>query len=352
MRLAVVLANLGGPDRPEAVRPFLFNLFNDPAIIGARQPLRFVIAQMISRRRAPIAREIYGRIGGRSPILEQTQSQAATLEQVLGTKLDPGTRAKVFVAMRYWHPFLQETAEAVRAWAPDRIVLLPLYPQFSTTTTASFFMGWDKAAGRVGLRVLTARLCCYPGLDGFIAAHRALLQPVIAQAKAKGPFRVLFSAHGLPQRIVKKGDPYPWQVEQTVDTLVRALGEEDLDWKICYQSRVGPLAWTPPFIENEIDRAGRDRKGLIVVPIAFVSEHSETLVELDLDYAKRARTRGVPFYLRVPTLGAHPAFMDALASLTLRLARSDGLSSATGGRICPASSCACPNNARKAEHAA
>jgi ferrochelatase len=189
-------------------------------------------------------------------------------------------------------------------------------------------------------------------LDGFIAAHKALLAPMLAKAKMQGPFRVLFSAHGLPQRIVDKGDPYPWQVQQSVEAIIRALGEPDLDWRICYQSRVGPLAWLEPSTEAEIDKAGAEKKGLIVVPIAFVSEHSETLVELDLDYAARAKAHGVPFYLRVPTLGVQPAFIEALAKLALDMRGKTGMFSAGDGRICPPHGGACPAGLPPAAHAA
>jgi ferrochelatase len=352
MRLAVVLANLGGPDSPAAVRPFLFNLFNDAAIIGAPQPLRVLLAKFISSRRAPVAAAIYAHIGGRSPILEQTELQAQRLEALLLTKLAPGAATKVFVAMRYWHPLVAETAAAVKAWGPDRIVLLPLYPQFSTTTTASFFDAWDKSAAKVGLAVPTARVCCYPLAPGFLAAHKTMLGAALAEAKAKGPFRLLFSAHGLPQRVVAKGDPYPWQVEQTAAALAQALNWPSLDWRVSYQSRVGPLAWIGPATDDEIRRAGNEGKGLVIVPIAFVSEHSETLVELDLDYAQLAGKSGVPFYLRVPTLGAQPYFIEALAELAQSASPNTGLCPPGGKRLCPAAWACCPASANLVESAA
>jgi ferrochelatase len=306
VKLAVVLFNLGGPDRLDAVEPFLRNLFSDPAIIGLPAPLRLPLAWLIARRRAPIARDIYAKIGGRSPILEETEAQARALEAALGA-------ARVFIAMRCWKPFADETAQAVKAWGPDRVVLLPLYPQFSTTTTASSLADWHRAARRAGLEAPTSQICCYPTEDGFIAALADLTRQTMAHAKPEISYRLLLSAHGLPERIITKGDPYRRQVEQSAAALVGRLGI--VDSTICFQSRVGPLKWIEPATDAEIRRAGRDGKGVIVVPLAFVSEHSETLVELDIDYSKLAREAGVPHYLRVPTVGTHPAFIEALAKL-------------------------------------
>ncbi len=166
-KLAVVLFNLGGPDRPESVKPFLFNLFNDPAIIGAPRPIRWLLARLISGRRAPVARAIYARIGGKSPLLEMTGEQATALERLLGT----AGEAKVFVAMRYWHPMSDEVAVAVRAFAPDEIVLLPLYPQYSTTTSGSSLSDWRRAAAAAGIGAPTVAVCCYPGQPGLIDLH-------------------------------------------------------------------------------------------------------------------------------------------------------------------------------------
>lgn len=308
-RLAVVLFNLGGPDRPEAVQPFLFNLFSDPAIISLPQPLRWLLAKLISRRRAPVAAEIYRQLGGGSPLLPNTQAQAAALEQALG---DIGT-VKVFIAMRYWHPFSDETAQAVKDFAPDDVVLLPLYPQFSTTTTASSLKQWARSARRAGLQARTSTICCYPADEGFIEAMTALVRPVYQQASAAGQPRLLFTAHGLPQRVVDRGDPYQKHVEATAAAIVGRLAISGLDWRISYQSRVGPLEWLKPYTEDELRRAGSDRVPLVVAPIAFVSEHSETLVELDITYREEALKLGVPRYERVLTVGTHPAFIDGLA---------------------------------------
>jgi ferrochelatase len=332
MKTAIILFNLGGPDRQEAVRPFLFNLFFDPAIITLPRPLRWLVARLISGRRAPLARGIYAQLGGGSPLLANTELQAKALESVLGPDF------KTFVTMRYWHPRASAQAEAIKAWAPDRIVLIPLYPQFSTTTTASSFKEWEDAAKRAKLEVPTVRLCCYPRQPGFVSAiaERVRNGLDILPPTGRKP-RVLFSAHGLPKRVVERGDPYQWQVEQSVAAVIEALNVPELDYRLCYQSRVGPLEWIQPSTEAEIKRAGADGVPLVVVPIAFVSEHSETLVELDIEYRHLALEAGVPAYIRVPTVDVMPDFIDGLArEITRTLGAEDGLCSAEGRRLCPA----------------
>jgi protoporphyrin/coproporphyrin ferrochelatase len=312
-RIAVVLMNLGGPDSLEAVRPFLFNLFSDPAIIRLPSILRLPLARLITWRRAPIAREIYRRLGGGSPLLGNTQAQARMLEAVLG----PGHRC--FVAMRYWHPLSEETAAEVADWAPDEIVCLPLYPQFSTTTTASSLAAWQTAAVRHGIDRLVRVVCCYPSDQGFVEAVAGLIRPVLdAAAGGDKPPRLLLTAHGLPSKIVRAGEPYPGQVESTAAAVIAALDRPGLDWQVCYQSRVGPLEWIGPATDDEIRRAGKDGVALVVAPISFVSEHSETLVELDLDYRRLAEESGVSAYHRVPAVGIEPGFIQSLAALVRR----------------------------------
>jgi protoporphyrin/coproporphyrin ferrochelatase len=332
-KTAVVLCNLGGPDSLAAVEPFLFNLFNDRAIIGLPQPLRWLVAKLIARRRAPVARAIYEHLGGASPLLANTQSQAVALAQALGE----GHR--VFVAMRYWPPFSDAAAAQVKGWQPDDIVVVPLYPQFSTTTTGSSLSAWRAAAAAAGLTAPTRVVCCYPDDPGFIAA----LAETVRHARQRWPAgtkqRILFSAHGLPRKIVAAGDPYQFQVERTAAALRTALAEPGLDSVVCYQSRVGPLAWIGPATDAEIRRAGAAGVGLIVVPVAFVSEHSETLVELDIDYRHLAAAAGVPTYVRVPTVGVAPAFIAGVAALVRQAPA--GPSPAGGVRLCPAEQRGC-----------
>jgi ferrochelatase len=334
-RTAIVLFNLGGPDCLRSVRPFLFNLFNDRAIIALPQPLRWLIARLISGRRGATARAIYDKIGGRSPLLANTQAQAQALETALGAD------HRCFIAMRYWHPLSDEAARGVKEWGPDRVVLLPLYPQFSTTTTGSSFANWREAAKRVGLSQPTAALCCYPREAGFIAAAAALVRQNLAQIPAGIARRVLFSAHGLPKKIVAAGDPYQYQVEATVAALRAALNLPDLDSVICYQSRVGPLEWLGPATDTEITRAGTAGIALVVIPVAFVSEHVETLVELDIEYRHLAERSGVPVYRVVPTVGIESAFIAGLAAL-VRQAVGTGLRCGEGVRLCPSGLVRCP----------
>ncbi len=352
MTTAVVLYNLGGPDGPDDVRPFLFNLFNDPMIIGAPAPIRWLLAKVISRKRAPIAREIYAHIGGGSPLLANTRAQASALEEALNAGGDESYQC--FVAMRYWHPMCDAVMGEVVATNPDRIVLLPLYPQFSTTTVGSMMRVWERAARKRKLDIPVTALCCYPTDPGFIDGVTGLLSEALTGASAdRENLRVLFSAHGLPKQIVEGGDPYQSQVEQTAAAVMAKLGT-DLDWLCCYQSRVGPLEWIGPSTDDEIARAGADGKSVVVVPIAFVSEHSETLVELDIEYRELAEKAGVPEYIRVATVGTAPAFIDGLAGLVrgniaagCDICSGDPL--ASSGRVCAPAWSKCPVPATSAK---
>lgn len=348
-RVAVVLFNLGGPDSLEAVRPFLFNLFNDPAIVNVPGPLRFALAKLISWRRAPIARDIYARLGGHSPLLEQTEGQARALERVLAAR---GHNARCLIAMRYWKPFTREAVAQVKALAPDHLVLLPLYPQFSGTTAGSSLAQWHEEAEAVGLSTQTHEVCCYPTEPGFIEALADLTAQALTEARKVGPPRVLFSAHGLPKKIVDAGDPYQKQVEETVEQVVARLGEPGLDVQICYQSRLGPLEWIGPSTDEEIRRAGKEGKSLVVVPVAFVSEHSETLVELDLEYGHLAREVGVPAYIRVATVGQHPSFITGLAGLVERaIAAGDKPITYVNKHICDKTCKVCPHQVARSNAA-
>jgi ferrochelatase len=342
-KTAVILFNLGGPDSPAAVRPFLFNLFNDPAIIRLPTIFRFLLAKLISSRRAKVAQAIYGLIGGRSPILENTQAQARALEQRLNNDQE---WTRCFVAMSYWHPFCEETVVDVKRFAPDRIVLLPLYPQFSTTTTASSLKAWQEASQRAGLKPPITTVCCYPDQPGFIATLAALIHPAYQQASEHGKPRLLLSAHGLPEKIIASGDPYRWQCERTAQALTSALKIDNLDWVLCYQSRVGPLKWITPATDQEIVRAGVDKVPLVIAPIAFVSEHSETLVEIDMEYRQLAAQVGVPYFAYTGAVATAPDFVDGLATLVrASWDSSDAYTSLQGGRLCPMDFSGCCRNA-------
>ena len=309
-RIAVVLFNLGGPDNPKAVRPFLKNLFFDPAIIAAPTLLRWGLAELISRIRERSAIANYAVMGGGSLLHAETKAQADALATGL-RKLKPGDDVRVFIAMRYWNPLTEETAAEVARFQPDEVVLLPLYPQFSTTTTASSLAAWQACYAGPGR---SHTVCCYPDQDALAEAHAALIQRAWETAGSPQKVRLLFSAHGIPQRTSDAGDPYRWQVERTCAAVVAKL-ERRWDWRICYQSRVGPMKWIGPSTIEEIQRAGVDGVGVVIDPIAFVSEHVETLVELDRDYAELALKAGVAPYIRVAALGVQPRFIEGLAAL-------------------------------------
>ena len=337
-RIAVVLFNLGGPDDQASVRPFLFNLFRDPAIIGLPDPFRTWLAGLISSRRETSAQANYNLMGGGSPLLAETRKQAAVLEQALVARL-PGDAVRVFIAMRYWSPLTEQTAAEVAAFAPDEIVLLPLYPQFSTTTTQSSLKAWREAYDGPGA---SRAICCYPQAPGWIEAQAAGVRAASLEAGDR-PVRVLFSAHGIPESLIaKKGDPYQEQVEATCAAIAAAagLGEREADWTICYQSRVGPMKWLGPSTPEAIERAANDGVGVIVTPVAFVSEHIETLVELDIEYAELAHGLGVSTYLRTPAVGIAAPFMETLSDAVLEaLPRTDV---APYGPGCRAAWKACP----------
>ncbi len=313
-RIAVVLCNLGGPDSLDAVKPFLRNLFADPAILPMPKPFRWLLGNWIVRRRLSTALANYRRIGGASPLLAQTRAQAAALQERLSRRRKD-VRFRCFVCMRYWHPMAADVAAEVAAWEPDRVILLPLYPQYSTTTTASSLDDWRRQAALRGITCPQVAMCCWPTLPGWIHAVADGLEKALADAGDLAGLRVIFSAHGLPKSIVDAGDPYPIHVEASVRAVVQALCLPNLDWVLSYQSRVGPQEWIGPETEDAIRAAGAEGKSLLVVPIAFVSEHSETLVELDMDYRLVAEKSGVREYLRLPTAQCDPRFIGGLADM-------------------------------------
>ncbi|WP_421730374.1 ferrochelatase [Brevundimonas sp.] len=313
-RVAVVLFNLGGPDDAASVKPFLFNLFNDPAIIGLPGLLRTAVARLISSRREKPAQANYAMMdaGGGSPLLAETRRQSAALEARLGQVL-PGDEVRTFICMRYWHPMTAEVAADVTVWGPDEVVLLPLYPQFSTTTTQSSLKAWNAAYAGSGR---SRTVCCYPEAKGWIEAQVESIQAAMLKAEGQ-PVRVLFSAHGIPEKLVAQGDPYQEQVETTVAAIVSRLG--GVDHQICYQSRVGPMKWLGPSTPEALTQAGQDGVGAIVVPVAFVSEHIETLVELDIEYGELAHGLGVAPYIRTPTVSLSQPFIDTLADAVVEV---------------------------------
>ncbi len=307
-KTAVVLFNLGGPASEADIYPFLFSLFYDPAILSFPNPIRYVLAKVIANARLSKAKAIYAHLGGGSPLLQNTLAQATALEKELEEN------HRVFVVMRHAPPFASSVLKEVRAYEPDEVVLLPLYPQYSTTTTESAFKMWKKVTR--GWSVPTRFISSYPTQAGFLKALQDLTHPLYERAQKHGSPQVLLTAHGLPEKTIKGGDPYQRQVEETSRKLAEILSLKDAI--LCYQSRVGPLTWIGPSLEEEIIKASRLKRPLVIVPLSFVSEHSETLVELDITLKDLAFREGCPAYERVPTVQTHPSFIQGLASLIVQ----------------------------------
>jgi protoporphyrin/coproporphyrin ferrochelatase len=322
-KIAVVLFNLGGPDRAESIRPFLINFFMDKNIIRAPIFVRYFVSRLIAWRRSKKeAGDSYGMLGGKSPLLENTVAQAIALQEVLGD------RFKVFVVMRYWQ---------VQQFNPDEVILLPLYPQYSTTTTRSSFEDWFKHAKKIGFHPKTQIICCYPFDKGFIAASVDNIKKAYQEFIAKyghAP-RLLFSAHGLPEKIIKDGDSYQWACIESAKKIAGATGIEDLDYQICYQSRVGPLKWIGPSTEEALEKAAHDKKSVLIYPHAFVSEHVETLVEIEEEYRHLAKELGVLAFERVPTVSCHPDFIQGLADLVREQSGQGNYPNQYNPRVCP-----------------
>lgn len=309
------MLNLGGPDTLDAVEPFLNNLFNDPDIIDFPGSFLFRrgLARMISTLRAPKVQKQYEEIGGGSPLKAHTLKQAELLEARLN-ELHP---VKVYVAMRYWHPFTDEALDAIERDGIRKVVLLPLYPQYSRATTASSVKEWER------------RLAARGGIDGlkwsvienyhdFTPYHESFVHRIeegLHRFPERDDVHLLFSAHGTPMKLVKQGDPYSHQIRETVEAVVRH-GEFDHEWSLCFQSKVGPQKWLQPSTPDTIEAlAANGVRNMLVVPIAFASDHLETLFELGIEYRRLARERGVERFEVVEGLNDSPKFIDALTQL-------------------------------------
>lgn len=336
-KIAVVLFNLGGPDSKNAIEPFLFNFFMDKNIIRLPVPFRCLLAKRISTKRSKReAGDSYAALGNKSPLLENSRAQSLALELLLNDTSED-TEYRSFVCMRYWHPMADQVVREVRDYDPDHIVILPLYPQFSTTTTWSSLGVWNKAMHVADYQCPTSTICCYPNNDGFVKASVANIKSVYEQAQKDGHEkpRVLFSAHGLPESVIKDGDPYQWQCEQSAQTIVKALGIQDLDWQVCYQSRVGPKKWIAPSTEEALDKAAADKKSVLVYPHAFTQEHVETLVEIEEEYREYAEHKGIKGFYRVSTVSTHPEFIAGLSGLVKEHLDKTGVFGEKGVCVCP-----------------
>ncbi|MCC2646520.1 MAG: hemH [Rickettsiaceae bacterium] len=318
-KVAVILFNLGGPSHKTKVKDFLFNLFYDKAIINLPNPFRWIIAKFISSFRAKSSQANYDLIGGYSPIVENTENQAIALEKELNSRKK---EVKVFTCMRYSYPRITDILEDIIRYSPKEILLLPLYPQFSSTTSGSSVEEFIKKAGPKVKNIPLKTVCCFYTESKFIDAHVNLISSQLEKLKDKDNI-VIFSAHGLPKKIIESGDPYQWQVEQTVEKILAKLSFKPKKHVISYQSRVGPVEWIKPYTEDEIIKAAKEKLAIILVPIAFVSEHLETLVELDIEYKEIAHKFGAETYLRVPTLSTNKLFIESLADIAERFIAKD-----------------------------
>ncbi len=312
-KIGVVLFQLGGPDSPDAVEPFLFNLFSDPDIINfplawlARRPL----AKYISSRRASVVREHYNAIGGRSPIRLLTERQARKLEQALAFEFD----IRCWVAMRYWNPLTTETAPAVSASSLDALILLPLYPQYSFATTLSSLKEWNRVyrpAAGAPVAKMVGEFHTHPL---YIDALVKNLNTSLSHFDDPSQAHMVFSAHGLPLSLIERGDPYQRQVEETV-AAVMARGGWNNAHTLCYQSRVGRQKWLEPSLAQTLPQlAQAGKKHLLVIPISFVTEHIETLHEINMEAREEALHAGVEKFEMMPAVGESPLFIAALADL-------------------------------------
>ncbi|ADE30464.1 Putative ferrochelatase [Rickettsia prowazekii str. Rp22] len=327
-RIAIVLFNLGGPEDIEYVKPFLFNLFYDKAIINLPNPLRYIIAKIISITREKKSQKIYSLIGSKSYLIQETEKQKLAITEKLKEFIKEDFI--IFINMRYSTPFAKEVIGQIKEYNPSEIILLPLYPQFSSTTTGSSVKNFLQ---NIDIDIPIKTICCYPIEEDFIKAHVSIIKEKLYDKN----FRILFSAHGLPKRIIKAGDPYSFQIKETVNKIVKELNIKDLDYKITYQSRVGPIEWLKPNTEDEIELAGKLKKDIIIVPISFVSEHVETLVELDIEYKLIADKYKIQ-YTRIPTLGTNKIFINSLTNILLRFINNTNTNlvmSSSSKRICP-----------------
>lgn len=317
-KIAVVLFQLGGPDSLDAVEPFLYNLFSDPDIFDFPGSSVFgkPLARYISRNRKEHAQSHYREIGGRSPILDLTMAQSNALEKQLRAE---GLDATTFVTMRYWHPMTDEVVQKVAVGNFSRVILLPLYQQFSKSTTFSSVNEWNRQAALAGLSLPTQLICCYPIHPALVEAYVSRVNEAYQKFGSVGQpdIDLVFSAHGVPLSYIKAGDPYQLQVEETVRA-IREKGRWVSPSHVCYQSKVGPQKWLTPSLTDTVQSLiGKGRRKLLIVPVAFVTEHIETLHEIDIELREEAETWGVEKMVLMPALNDHPAFIRCLSDLVI-----------------------------------
>ncbi len=315
-KIAVVLLQFGGPDSLEAVEPFLFNLFNDPDIVQV--PLGFLLqkplAKYISRNRAKSVRLKYDEIGGKSPIVEKTEIQRQKLQEALDSRYGAGV-VPVLVAMRYWKPFTNEIVTKLKQLGVKKVVLLPLYAQYSKTNAVSCYNEWDRALQNQQLQFEERRIQSYHLDPTYIAAINERMDKGLKRFASLEDVYILFSAHGIPIDLVFEGDPYPIHIRETMEAVMDVRGRE-IPYSLAYQSKVGPKQWLTPSTENTLKEFGANgMKKLFIVPIAFVSDHIETSHELDIELREIAEHAGIQEYEVMEGLNDSPIFIKALSDM-------------------------------------
>ena len=318
-KIAVVLLQFGGPDSLEAVEPFLYNLFSDPDIFELPFGPRFqrFVAGQISSRRAPSVAKKYGEIGGKSPIVEKTEEQVRSLQQYFDAR-HPEQNVSVRLAGRYWKPFTANTMNALSNEGFSNVILLPLYAQYSKTNAGSSFNEWDRELARQQLQFNERRIREYYKHPKYLAALNARIDEGLAHFANPDKVFLLFSAHGTPVDMVERGDPYAQQIRETMELLMSLRGH-DRHYTLSFQSKVGPKQWLTPSTTQTIKDLGRlGMTNVLVVPIAFVSDHIETLHELDIEERHTANNAGITNYRIMTGLNAHPLFIECLADVALK----------------------------------
>src|SRR5262249_17179980 len=315
MNLGVLLFNLGGPETLRDVKPFLYRLFSDPEIIRVKwTPVRNLLAYMIATLRHKTSEGYYKQIGGGSPLRRLTEEQSRALESQLKSR---GTDVQIFVGMCTWHPFLAEAIERIQKSGVDTLVILPLFPQYSVTTTGSGFAVLRRLIDqRPGFKKLNIQwISCWPDQPTYIQAFAEAIERELARFSTPSKVHILFSAHSIPERYVKEGDPYLEQTKKTVELVMDRLGRRN-PYQLSFQSKIRPVKWLEPFTSDVITKLGKEGlEDVLVVPISFVSEHIETLYELDILFKKIADDAGVKNFRRVPALNSDPTFIRALAEI-------------------------------------
>jgi ferrochelatase len=316
-KTAVLLLQMGGPDSLDAVQPFLLNLFTDRDIIKIGPAwLQPLIARFIVRRRAPKVEAYYEKIGGRSPIRELTEAQAAALEKKLGE----GYRC--FVAMRYWRPSTIEALAAIRKEGISRIIVLSLYPHYSRATTGSSVNELKRVLDDAGAKFEVSYIDRFYDHPRYIDSLAEKITEGLTGFHPLADTEIMFSAHSLPQSFIDEGDPYLSHIEETVRLVMERFA--DIPYHLAFQSRAGPVKWLEPSTEEMLRHlAAEGCKNLLMVPLSFVSDHIETLYEIDIQYAKEAWELGITNFRRIPSLNSSPAFIDCLADLVLRTGKGE-----------------------------